>query len=512
MSLAKRAAAGFFSLLLVTALLVAGHKLARREKRSTPPKSGPAATASAIAFPMPDCKMPEAPPASGPVGMRVAELFAAANDGDESQKPPAETGADAVVHAVSDPEPPPAGSPPRIADAFKSSPPWVSQPPPLPARTNAVPLNPEGPEFPPSAEPPGSGPSVPGLPRLELTPPTTSSRRIIDRALPNFTSEQREIWHNELKDLSPKDVRETLRLRQELGPIPSQLFDARPPWTPQQRTPATANPPSSEPLLPPSDGPALLPDAQRDASRTIAASLDALATAQQVLLNNIANARTDGYKRIAIAFESMPSASSATGHSVGVGIRLASPSIDRTQGRIRHTDRPLDFAIEGEGFFQLEDPRTRATFYTRCGRFSLNSAGQIIWRSATHELRLSSFPEIAVSDWAGKMPLRIGFVQIPALTDLIPIGENLFVLRDWDEKKPLPTSRAQRGGLRESCLEESNVDVDHELHELDDLRQLARTLEVAAQGLPIGPRDLVAPPGEPMAIPSHFAGSIGSRQ
>jgi flagellar basal body rod protein FlgG len=229
-----------------------------------------------------------------------------------------------------------------------------------------------------------------------------------------------------------------------------------------------------------------------------------------VLLNNIANARTDGYKRIAIAFESMPSASSATGHSVGVGIRLAAPSVDRTQGRIRHTDRPLDFAIEGEGFFQLEDPRTHATFYTRCGRFSLNAAGEILWRSATRELRLSSSPKVEASKVFMKVRLRFEFVEIPTLTEVVPIGENLFVLRDDEKSLEASLPRSTTGRLRPGCLEGSNVDVDHELHELDDLRQLARTLEVAAQGLPIGPRDLVAPPGEPMAIPSHFAGSHGS--
>src|ERR1700693_2703640 len=176
MGFVRRAATGMLSLIVVSALLVAGHWVATAKHRHPRPSAHAAIPAIAIPpGPMPDCKMPSCPPASGPL----------ANLAMSNQQ--------SLV---------------RLVDAGESSEAPFPQPLPLPARTNAIPLHPEGPEFPAISEPPASAPASPGSSAL--------GRRIIDRSLPNSNAEEREVWHDTLKDLSPKDVRELMRLRDGL--------------------------------------------------------------------------------------------------------------------------------------------------------------------------------------------------------------------------------------------------------------------------------------------------------
>jgi flagellar basal-body rod protein FlgG len=507
-------------LTVVTALLVGGHWITRSAKHPNPSAPIPKlANAATLFSPIPDCKMPESPPACGPLNasgeIRTCD---AGNDEVGHQVASRELQVQAVLETVSEREAVAGGTPPRVADARETSAPSFPKPLLLPARTNAIPLRPEGPELPTIGEPPASAPAFPGT--------TAPVPRIIDRALPNSTAEEREIWHDALKDLSPRDLRETWRLRQELGRIPPSLFDSRTmPGQPLWPQPVPG-PLAGEPFARPADAPALLPDAQREASQTIASSLDALAAAQQVLLNNIANANTDGFKRLAIAFEGAAIFSSSRQGSIGAGIRLGTLVVDITQGRIRHTDRPLDLAIVGEGFFQLEDVHTHQIFYTRCGRFSVNAKGEMLWRAASRELKLrpavvtgpENQIEIAADGTVGAAPAgsapnrlpQIRVVRLPAMVDLIPTGDNLFVSRGNAQPARTSTSDPLAGRLRQGCLEASNVDIERELRELDSLRRQARALAAAAQVDPVGAHDFASPPGDPMTLPSHFAGSLGT--
>ena len=530
MGFVNRAATGLFSLMLVSALIVGTHWIARAGKRHVPaaPAQQVAASFERVAdatppfCPIPDCKMPESPPASGPVKAPPDKRILMAV-GEDSERPASVSRAmraATVIHAVSADEQAAQGAS-RSADANGSSVPPIPQPLPLPSRTNAVPLRPEGPEL-PTVEPPGSGPASPGT--------NSFGRQFIERALPNSTPEEREVWHDSLKDWSPRRARELLRLREELGRMPS-LFESRTPigqspWVPTPSAPITSQP------LAPAESPTLFPDADTDASRTITASLEAINQAQQVLLNNIANASTDGYKRVGVPFEGIPSLSSSGHGPVGAGVRLGPAIVDMSQGRLRQTGRALDLAIEGEGFFQLEEPQTHRAFFTRCGRFAVNASGEIVWRSSTRELRLrptvrTERPEREIeidsdgtfkagvvaadgSGSAGDHSQRIQIVRLPALADLVPTGENLFTIRgELNPQTPTPPDPAA-GRVRQRCLEESNVDVDREQRELESLQRQAQALERAAQTLSFGFRDPHSPANDPTTIPSHFAGSLGS--
>lgn len=117
-------------------------------------------------------------------------------------------------------------------------------------------------------------------------------------------------------------------------------------------------------------------------------------TAQQMnidnIANNLANASTTGFKSRRTQFEDLlyqnflqPGAAAGSqtivpsGLQLGLGTRPAANSTVFTQGSLTETDNPLDLAIQGNGFFQVQQP-DGTTAYTRAGNFQLNANGIIV--------------------------------------------------------------------------------------------------------------------------------------
>lgn len=95
--------------------------------------------------------------------------------------------------------------------------------------------------------------------------------------------------------------------------------------------------------------------------------------------NNIANSGTVGYKAGSAQFADVFAASlSGAGTSpVGLGGKVAAIVQQFTQGNISVTNNPLDTAINGGGFFQMDDG-SGGTVYTRNGQFQLDKNGYIV--------------------------------------------------------------------------------------------------------------------------------------
>src|SRR6202044_876097 len=100
----------------------------------------------------------------------------------------------------------------------------------------------------------------------------------------------------------------------------------------------------------------------------------------EVISNNIANLSTTGFKRSRAEFQdllyqnlrSVGSASSdagtilPSGLQVGLGVKPAATYRIGLQGNLSVTNNPLDVAINGNGFFQVQMPDGTTT-YTRDG-------------------------------------------------------------------------------------------------------------------------------------------------
>ena len=107
--------------------------------------------------------------------------------------------------------------------------------------------------------------------------------------------------------------------------------------------------------------------------------LNASSRALDVIGNNIANSQTVGYKTTSSQFSDVFAASlnGAGSAPVGIGAKVANVVQQFTQGNVSVTNNPLDTAINGGGFFQLQNT-TGATVYSRNGQFQLDKTGYIV--------------------------------------------------------------------------------------------------------------------------------------
>jgi flagellar hook protein FlgE len=94
----------------------------------------------------------------------------------------------------------------------------------------------------------------------------------------------------------------------------------------------------------------------------------------EVIGNNVANANTVGSKMSRAEFGDMY-ATAINGRNIGIGVNLQAVTQQFTQGNITTTDSPLDLAINGNGFFEVNNNGT--TLYTRNGQFQANKDGFI---------------------------------------------------------------------------------------------------------------------------------------
>jgi flagellar hook protein FlgE len=107
--------------------------------------------------------------------------------------------------------------------------------------------------------------------------------------------------------------------------------------------------------------------------------LNASSKALDTIGNNIANSGTVGFKNGSAQFADVFAASlNGSGSTpVGIGTKVAAVVQQFTQGNISVTNNPLDTAINGNGFFQLDDG-VGGTYYSRNGQFQLDKAGYIV--------------------------------------------------------------------------------------------------------------------------------------
>lgn len=106
------------------------------------------------------------------------------------------------------------------------------------------------------------------------------------------------------------------------------------------------------------------------------------AVARMQMMENIsehlAATKTPGYKKGVVTFEAkLGEATSGMATNATNYSRLSEYQIDFTPGHLEYSGDPLDLAINGEGFFQIQR-QDGSSGYARKGNFQLNGAGQLI--------------------------------------------------------------------------------------------------------------------------------------
>ena len=109
--------------------------------------------------------------------------------------------------------------------------------------------------------------------------------------------------------------------------------------------------------------------------RTAVSGMNGQANRLGTVGDNIANASTTGYKRATTAFSSLVLPSSAGSYSSG-GVQSNIRYSISEQGNLSYTASSTDLAIQGNGFFVVQDSGG-SPYLTRAGSFVKNSEGQL---------------------------------------------------------------------------------------------------------------------------------------
>jgi flagellar hook protein FlgE len=154
--------------------------------------------------------------------------------------------------------------------------------------------------------------------------------------------------------------------------------------------------------------------------------LNATSRNLEVIGNNVANANTYGAKTSRAEFADMYAnmVGGAGSSASGIGVRVATTSQLFTQGGISTTENPLDLAINGSGFFQVQDPSGNQ-LYSRNGQFKVDRDGFVVNNQSQ---KLQGY----AADTSGTIiPTIIQPIQLPTAgiapkaTDEITMGLNL---------------------------------------------------------------------------------------
>ncbi len=112
--------------------------------------------------------------------------------------------------------------------------------------------------------------------------------------------------------------------------------------------------------------------------RTALSGLNAASADLRVTGNNVANAGTVGFKESRAEFADVFALSfgGISQTAVGTGTRLAAVTQQFSQGNIDFTGNNLDLALNGQGFFILDDGGSRV--YSRAGAFQADRDGFVV--------------------------------------------------------------------------------------------------------------------------------------
>ena len=219
-----------------------------------------------------------------------------------------------------------------------------------------------------------------------------------------------------------------------------------------------------------------------------ASGMNAQETNVDNIANNLANANTGGYKMRRAQFQDLmyqnmvqPGASAGqqttvpSGLQIGLGTKPGNTEIVQTQGDLSSTGNPLDFAIQGTGFFQILLPNGQ-TGYTRSGSFQPDAQGNLVTASGDALQPAINIPAAATNITVGKdgtvsvtlpgqvQAQQVGVIQLASFVNpggLNSVGNNVY-LATTASGEPIVGAAGGSEGLgtiQQGMLEQSNVNV-----------------------------------------------------
>lgn len=235
-----------------------------------------------------------------------------------------------------------------------------------------------------------------------------------------------------------------------------------------------------------------------------ATGMNAQQTNLEVIANNIANINTTGFKRARAEFtdllyqteRSAGMANAANGSivpegtNIGLGVKTAAVRNLHEQGELESTSNPLDVAIVGKGWFQIE-AADGTTVYTRSGSFNTNATGDLVTLNGQKVIPNINIPidatnvtinnsgQVFANLSGSATATQLGQLTVATFVNdagLTPLGDNLFqqTAASGDPTVGVPADPGF-GKLQQNYLEASNVDP---VKEITDLISAQRAYEM----------------------------------
>ena len=227
----------------------------------------------------------------------------------------------------------------------------------------------------------------------------------------------------------------------------------------------------------------------------------------EIISNNIANMRTTGFKRQRAEFQDLlyqqyaragastsdSGTTAPVGIEVGSGVKTAATPRVMSQGTVNPTEKDLDLAVSGEGYFAIQLPDGR-TGYTRDGSFDRSPNGLLV-NVDGYQVQ----PGITIPDNANSISISAdGIVQAYVGTSTTPtqfgqlqlyrfvnpsglesVGDNNFVETAASGAAQAGTPNSDgMGHLMQGYLEQANV---NPVTEIADLIAAQRAYEMNAR-------------------------------
>ncbi|HYF57612.1 MAG TPA: flagellar basal-body rod protein FlgG [Burkholderiaceae bacterium] len=236
--------------------------------------------------------------------------------------------------------------------------------------------------------------------------------------------------------------------------------------------------------------------------------LDAQQMQLDTISHNLANVGTNGYKRSHAQFEDLlyqnlrqsgaqqtQQTTLPSGLQLGTGVRPVGVARIFTQGNLSRTENPMDLAINGNGFLQVQMP-DGTTAYTRDGALRVDAQGQLVTANGFPLNPAITVPANAIAVTIGAdgvvtattqgaaAPAQLGQITTASFVNpagLDPMGQNLF--RET-AASGTPAVNAPglngHGTLSQGFVETSNVNV---VEELVSMIQAQRAYEINSKAI-----------------------------
>ena len=232
-----------------------------------------------------------------------------------------------------------------------------------------------------------------------------------------------------------------------------------------------------------------------------ATGMNAQQTNLDVISNNLANVDTNGFKKSRADFQDLvyqtkiaPGSSTGdqnrnpTGLQIGTGVQTVGTKKLFSQGNFKDTGNPLDIAIEGDGFFQIQRP-DGTTAYTRNGSFNMDAEGNIVSADGYYLSPQINVPNNAenisiskdgiVTGNIGDATQQFGRITLANFVNpngLMNIGNNLYQVSEASGQPIVQNAgTGNTGTLLQSYLETSNVKI---VNEMVDMIAAQRAYEI----------------------------------